>query len=43
MWNLRNKTDEHSRKGEKGEKEGNNPSETLNYREQTEGGGSGMG
>ena len=35
MWNLRNKTDEHTgRWGKRGE--GNKPQETLNDREQTE-------
>ena len=34
MWNLRNKTDEHRRRGEKREKKAND--KRLNYREQTE-------
>ena len=37
MWNSKNKTDEHVGRGQGG-RERNKPQETLNNREQTEGG-----
>ena len=41
VWNLRNKTDEHTGGGKN--KEGNKPQETLRDREQTDGGWREMG